>query len=179
MTSDISREQQLTEIASAEVAAAHTPAQGNEISIVCNLPHGSHVSGYMELDENGNRVADLEWVGVPTALRGNGIGERLVGRFASKAKEIGAQALHCTVINPAVVRIAEKVFGEENVEFYEPTAEGPVSLPMTAEQAKLSVERGIHFEEQAESGGILRYPGFDTGVYFTVDLDKYETQSIR
>jgi hypothetical protein len=169
---EISTEQKLQEIATAEAVVEHAPsAEPDEFhTLNVHLPHDVLATGNIYRTETGQREADLEWVYVSEQLRGENLSERVVSRFAEVSKELGAQSLKCVIINPAVIRVLENVFGEENLQYIDPehTEDGP--LPLTSEQAFDSMEIMESIAQLMQGGLIPGSEDFTPALHVQVDL---------
>jgi hypothetical protein len=79
-----------------------------------NLPHGR-----VEVEQLDDTRAILGWVGLPKEIEGHNVGTRLVTEAAIECIRRGSRLLIASAMNPGALKIVAKVFGEDNLNFYE------------------------------------------------------------
>lgn len=132
----------LAEIAARPITAFVTESMGfTDISI--ELPHNPRFIGEVVMGEDLQDGVFLLTLQVNPELREQGIGTRLASAMAYVAKSEGLENLHSAVDSPHTIRIFKKLFHEKDVTFLDidPSSRQMVELPMTFEQAILSLER--------------------------------------
>lgn len=84
-------------------------------------------------------------------MRRQGIASKLVSNLAAAAIHYGANSFEGSVSSEHTLKIFDKLFGEDNIEYYDYDNENNrVYLPMTNSQAISSLERAASFESNLE-----------------------------
>lgn len=95
------------------------------------LPQG-FISGSLTVDDKG-RYAYIDMFEVDKASQGKGIGTKLLKGLASEVKAYGASTLNGHVTSESALRTRARVFGKENLLFYNHTT--GTKLDITYEEA--------------------------------------------
>jgi hypothetical protein len=144
-----SREQMLAENLAYCASPEKLPV---EEGFCINLPHGR-----VEVEELDNTRAILGWVGVPEKIEGHGVGTRLVTEAALECMRRGTRLLMASAMGPGALKIDAKVFGTNNLNFYEdvPDSEnvdydvvGWTPISMTYDQAMWSTQNLARIERE-------------------------------
>jgi len=83
----------------------------------------------------GKEIAHIDNFRVPTGLHGKGIGERLLKAFTAEAKQMGCQELWSSEVASRAVGLRAKVFGPDNLVFYDGDYPEQGFLPIDVAQA--------------------------------------------
>jgi hypothetical protein len=84
-------------------------------------------------------------------MRRQGIAGKLVSNLAGAALHYGVATFEGPVSSEHTLKIFDKLFGEDNIEYYDYDNENKgVYLPMTNSQAISSLERAAEFESSLE-----------------------------
>jgi len=126
-----------------ELVPIDKPADDNNITI--NRTNGSEIYGKI-LDKDGEKIARVDWVEVPKDLRGQNLGEDLLGEFVVKAKEAGAQKLSDNILHLGALGNRVKFFGPENLKISLVEGGPPVSL----QEAMDSLKKGFSVFAEAD-----------------------------
>jgi GNAT superfamily N-acetyltransferase len=114
------------------------------------LPQGS-VSAILWSSETDRRVADMGNLVVNEADRGQGFGEALMRQLARELVGRGVTDLRSVYVNPVALRMAQRVFGAGNMNYYHEDSVRQVSLPMTNEQAFATLDRLAPLEDPSKA----------------------------
>lgn len=85
--------------------------------VVVSLPHDCFIVGTLTESDKGKMWMKIDMFQVNEALRGAGVGERLLRILADEAKQYGAGVLVGHVTSKAALATRKKVFGEEGMVF--------------------------------------------------------------
>ncbi|NBW29584.1 GNAT family N-acetyltransferase [bacterium] len=112
---------------------------------------GSDFSGELVDNSDGTKSFTYLSLHVKPEMRRNGIASELVSSLAAAAIHYGANTFEGSVSSEHTLKIFAKLFGEDNIEYYDYDNENNrVYLPMTNEQAISSLERATEFESNLE-----------------------------
>ncbi len=146
----------------------------NPVQFTIALLRAGAISGSIEVDQNQEIVAGIDELYVAHQLRGHGIGERLLRSFTVAAKNADATCLSGDAVNPASLRMGERVFGADNVHIYD--YDGPVELPITVTQACQSIELAKGFYKALLSQSPDKVPDVNHGFIVRNYLDQVDTK---
>lgn len=123
----------------------------NELQAYLKDSPGSDFSG--ELVDNSDGIKSFTYLSlhVKPEMRRQGIASKLVSNLAAAAIHYGANSFEGSVSSEHTLKIFDKLFGEDNIEYYDYDNENNrVYLPMTNSQAISSLERAASFESNLE-----------------------------
>ena len=123
----------------------------NELQAYLKDSPGSDFSG--ELVDNSDGIKSFTYLSlhVKPEMRRQGIASKLVSNLAAAAIYYGANSFEGSVSSEHTLKIFDKLFGEDNIEYYDYDNENNrVYLPMTNSQAISSLERAANFESSLE-----------------------------
>ncbi len=99
-------------------ASWETYSEGKSYGLRISLPHDCFIKGNLEYKSNGRALLYVVMFQVNNALSGKGIGNRLMRAFVKEGMEYDAVELNGHVTSESALKTRARVFGEENLEFY-------------------------------------------------------------
>jgi GNAT superfamily N-acetyltransferase len=147
----------------------------HEQEFIITLPGGCRAEVAIK-DTRGSRWADIQHVEVREGVRRQGIGTRLIKSAFAHCAAIGVAYVDSGIIDATAMRNRGRIFGNA-LHFFEETNIGEVELPLTIEQASMSIERAdAIWDAVTEEEQNLMDPGILTRVYMA-DIDTSEWES--
>ncbi len=112
---------------------------------------GSDFSGELVNNPDGTKSFTYLSLHVKPEMRRQGVAGKLVGNLAAAAIHYGANSFEGSVSSPSTLKIFDKLFGEDNIEYFDYDNENKrVYLPLTNIQAISSLDRATNFESNLE-----------------------------
>lgn len=100
------------------------------------------VEGSLRLNDREETVTHLSHIVIAGEMRKQGIGERLVRYFAAQSILNDAVEMTSEVVNGTVIRIFQRVFGDERLSFFHKDEDGKLlTLPIDAVEAARSLDK--------------------------------------
>ena len=112
---------------------------------------GSDFSGELVNNPDGTKSFTYLSLHVKPEMRRQGIASKLVSNLAAAAIHYGANSFEGSVSSEHTLKIFDKLFGEDNIEYFDYDNENKrVYLPLTNIQAISSLDRATNFESNLE-----------------------------
>jgi len=125
--------------------------EGDELQAYLKDSPKSDFSGGLVNNPDGTKSFTFLSLHVKPEMRRQGIASKLVSNLAGAALHYGVTTFEGPVSSEHTLKIFDKLFGEDNIEYYDYDNENNrVYLPMTNSQAISSLERAAEFESSLE-----------------------------